>query len=146
MANDRWNPRPLAKYERDFEKRLEEDEPTWFVVEVEGQILGTVGLHALNRFAGTAALDITLYDRERLGKGYGPEAIRLLLDWAFRMQNWRRIWLEVMSSDERAIRAYRASGFVEKGRLQAHDFYDGGYVDVTVMGLLREEWQRQREI
>jgi diamine N-acetyltransferase len=141
LANDRWNPESLAKYERSFEKRLEEDEQNWFIAETDGHILGTIGLHSLNRISGTAELGVTFYDRERLGKGYGREAIGLLLRWAFRVQNWRRICLHVLASNERAIRAYRACGFVEEGRMRAHDFYDGAYHDTLVMGILREEWE-----
>jgi RimJ/RimL family protein N-acetyltransferase len=146
LANDRWHPRSLARMERDFEKRLDEDEShmNWFAVEAEGALLGTAGLHTLNRWVGTAALGITLYDRERLGRGYGREAVGLLLDWAFRIQNWRRIWLDVLATNERAVRSYQALGFVLEGRLRAHDYHDGAYRDMLVMGMLREEWENRR--
>lgn len=144
LANERWNPTSLAKMERDFEKRLEDEESNWFVVEAGGHVLGTAGLHSINRVAGTAAVGISLLDRERLGKGYGREAVGLLLDWAFRMQGFRRIWLEALASNERAVHAYRACGFTHEGLLRSHDFYDGGYHDVVVMGLLREEWLARR--
>jgi RimJ/RimL family protein N-acetyltransferase len=141
LANDRWHPRSLAKMEHDFEKKLDEDDPSWFAVEAEERALGTTGLHTLNRWAGTAALGITLYDRERLGRGYGREAVGLLLDWAFRLQNWRRIWLEVLATNERAVRSYQACGFVVEGRLRSHDYHDGAYHDVLLMGILRHEWE-----
>ncbi len=64
-----------------------------------------------------------------------------LLGWAFRIQNYRRIWLETLAVNERAIRAYHAIGFVEEGRLRNHAFFDGRYVDVLQMGLLRAEWE-----
>lgn len=145
LANERWNPTSLAKMERDFEKRLEEEESSWFVVEADGRVLGTAGLHSINRVAGTAAVGITLLDRERIGKGYGREAVRLLLEWGFRMQGLRRIWLEALASNTRAVRAYEACGFAREGLLRAHDFYDGGYHDVVLMGLLRDEWQARRD-
>ena len=40
----------------------------------------------------------------------------------------------------RAIRAYRACGFVEEGRLRQHVWSDGAYIDLVYMGILREEW------
>ena len=40
----------------------------------------------------------------------------------------------------RAIRTYRACGFVEEGRLRQHVWSDGAYIDLVYMGILREEW------
>ena len=49
------------------------------------------------------------------------------------------------ATNERAIRCYRACGFVEEGRLRQHDYSDGAYVDVVAMGILRDEWGAARE-
>lgn len=65
----------------------------------------------------------------------------LQLGWAFRVQNWRRVWLTTLACNERAIRAYRKLGFVEEGRLREHAFFAGEYVDELQMGMLRSEWQ-----
>ena len=43
--------------------------------------------------------------------------------------------------NERAIRAYKACGFVEEGRLREHMYSDGRYVSAVYMGILRSEWQ-----
>ena len=51
------------------------------------------------------------------------------------------MWLEVHAENERAIRAYRACGFAEEGRLREHAWLAGRYVDVIQMGILREEWE-----
>ncbi|HLV78687.1 MAG TPA: GNAT family protein, partial [Chthonomonadaceae bacterium] len=77
------------------------------------------------------------------GRGYGRDAIRVLLDYAFRLRNFRKVWLMTCSTNERAIRCYRACGFVEEGRKRAHLWSDGQYVDEVHMGILRDEWQPQ---
>lgn len=43
------------------------------------------------------------------------------------------------------LRAYRACGFVEEGRLREHVWSgsDGKYVDAVYMGVLRAEWNPQ---
>jgi len=46
-----------------------------------------------------------------------------------------------IDTDERGLRAYRACGFVEEGRLRQHVWGDGRYIDLVYMGVLREEWQ-----
>lgn len=141
LATGFWSPRSFAEAERQHEKDSSADTAdSWFVIDVGGEIIGEAGLHTKNRREGTTALGIKIYPAQSRGQGYGREALRLLLDCAFRMQNWRRVWLEVVSSNHSAIRAYLAVGFVAEGVLRRHAFYDGSYVDITVMGVLREEW------
>jgi len=78
---------------------------------------------------------------EYWGRGYGREAVRLILDYAFRVRNFRRVWLETHAANERAIRAYKACGFVEEGRMRQHVWLAGRFVDNIIMGVLREEWR-----
>lgn len=136
-----WYPVPLAAYEKDFDEHVKDEDKSDFVIEVDGKIIGDIGLHReKNRRAGVASLGVGINDPEYVGKGYGRDAINVLLDWAFRIQNYRRIALETMAVNERAIRAYRACGFVEEGRMRQHEYWNGQYVDVVLMGILRDEW------
>ena len=84
---------------------------------------------------------IGIGDKAYWGRGYGRDALRTLLDYAFRLRNFRRVHLTVNSTNERAMRAYRACGFVEEGRLRQHVWSDGCYIDLVHMGLLRDEWE-----
>jgi len=104
-------------------------------------LIGGCGLHHSDRRNGTTQFGIGIYDPSYIGRGYGREAIELLLGWAFHVQNWRRVWLTTLACNERAIRAYRKLGFVEEGRLREHAFFAGEYVDELQMGMLRSEWQ-----
>jgi RimJ/RimL family protein N-acetyltransferase len=144
LADGVWYPTPLAAFEKQFDKHLEDDDRSRFVIEADAKVIGGVGLHNKNRIDGTAALGVGIYDRDYIGKGYGRDAIRVLLEWAFRIQNYRRIWLETLASNERAIRSYRACGFVEEGRLREHYYHDGAYHDAILMGILRREWAAGR--
>jgi RimJ/RimL family protein N-acetyltransferase len=146
LAGSSWEPVPLAAFEKEFEKHLEGREKSDFVIEVDGTVIGEIGLHEWrNRRAGSASFGVSIRDPEYLGKGYGREAIDLLLDWSFRIMNYRRIHLETLANNERAVRCYRACGFVEEGRLRQHEYYNGSYADVLVMGILRDEWESRRK-
>ncbi len=46
------------------------------------------------------------------------------------------------AANGRAIRAYKACGFVEEGRMREHVWLGGRYVDNVLMGVLRGEWER----
>jgi diamine N-acetyltransferase len=143
LADGDWKPYSLEAMEKRYDSRHEntQREYTSFVIEAEGRIIGDTNLHHLDRLHGTAALGIAIYEPDCVGKGYGRDAIRTLLRWAFENQNWRRIWLETIAVNERAIRAYRACGFIEEARLRQAAFYEGGFVDIVVMGVLRSEWE-----
>lgn len=143
LGDGSWQPTPLASFEKGFDKHVDDEEKTEFVIEVDGVVIGGIGLHSRRRRDGTSQFGIGINDPEYVGKGYGRDAINVLLRWAFLMQNYRRIWLDVWATNERAIRAYRACGFVEEGRLRRHVYVDGAYQDVVVMGLLRDEWDAQ---
>jgi len=141
LGDGQWQPVSLVKWEKEFDKQIDEEEHSRFVIEADGRVIGGCGLHHRNRRDGTAQFGIGIYDPDYVGQGYGRDAIGTLLGWAFRIQNYRRIWLETLAVNERAIRAYHAIGFVEEGRLRNHAFFDGRYVDVLQMGLLRAEWE-----
>jgi RimJ/RimL family protein N-acetyltransferase len=143
-----WAPWPLAAMERDFDKELERAgaEQCEFAIEIEGACVGVVGLHRdrINRRSNSAEFGIGIYDPAYVGRGYGREALGLFLDWCFRIQNFRRIGLITWSTNERAIRCYRACGFAEEAREREAQYTDGRYVDVVRMGLLRDEWEAAR--
>jgi RimJ/RimL family protein N-acetyltransferase len=143
LGDGQWQPIPLAAFEKEFDKDLERDQHSFFVIEVDGVVVGGCGLHHINRRDGCSQFGIGIYDPDYVGKGYGRDAIATLLRWAFRVQNFRRIWLETLAVNERAIRSYRALGFKEEGRLREHSFFDGRYVDLIQMGMLRSEWDER---
>jgi RimJ/RimL family protein N-acetyltransferase len=139
-----WEPTSLELFERHFDKALDDQPRSSFAIEADGKVIGGVGLNNIRRLHGTAELGIEIYDPAYVGRGYGREAIGLLLDWAFRIQNIRRIWLKASSANQRALRCYASLGFVEEGRMREQLFFDGRYVDSIYMGLLRREWQAAR--
>ena len=111
-----------------------------FVVEVDGLLIGQCALFQFDATARTCMLGITIGDKAYWGRGYGRDAVHVLLDYAFRLRNQRRVWLSVHEDNKRAQRAYRACGFVEEGRLRNHVWSNGRYVDLVYMGILREDW------
>ncbi len=111
-----------------------------FAIEADGKLIGGIGIRSIDRVAGTAEMGVGIGDREYWGRGYGRDAIKVLLEYAFEMQNLHRVWLRTGSLNERAIRCYRACGFVQEGILRQHDWSYGGRCDVLCMGILRDEW------
>jgi RimJ/RimL family protein N-acetyltransferase len=103
--------------------------------------IGTLGLFDLQWRVRSAELGIMIGERSYWDQGYGSEAIRLLLKYAFETLNLHRVFLRVFEFNQRAIRVYEKIGFVHEGRLRQADYYQGKYIDVLLMGLLRTEWR-----
>ena len=135
-------PQSLARLQADFDRETATGgrDGAHFAIEIDGRFVGQCGLAGIEATHRTAMLGIAIGDREYWGRGHGREAVRLLLDYAFRFRNLRRVWLWVHADNERAVAAYRACGFVEEGRLREHVWSNGRYVDAVQMGVLRAEW------
>ncbi len=145
MSDGDWEPEPLASHEKWFDKNLEgQEERSWFMIEVDGVAIGSCGLHHSHRRNGSTQFGIAIHHPDYVGRGYGPDAINVLLRWAFMIQNWRRVGLTVLASNPRAYRAYQKLGFVEEGRLRQEAFFGGEYVDMIQMGMLRDEWKARQ--
>jgi RimJ/RimL family protein N-acetyltransferase len=136
-------PQSLARLQAEFDANAAKGgrDGATFGIEVGGKLIGSCGLFGYSETDGHAELGIGIGDKTYWNQGYGREAVRLLLDYAFRLRNWRRVWLRVWGHNERAIRSYRAVGFVEEGRLRDHVWSAGRYYDLVLMGILRDEWQ-----
>ena len=77
------------------------------------------------------------------GKGFGSEAIRWALNWAFRMVNLHRVDLSAFEWNTGAVRLYEKLGFKIEGRKREHMWYDGRYWDEIEMGILQREWKEK---
>lgn len=142
-GGDPPTPQTVEQVRKFFEVDADRPDPfkTNFAIEAEGKLIGSCGLFEIDETARNCELGIGIGDKEYWGRGYGRDAVKVLLDYAFRLRNFRRVWLEVHAGNERAIRAYKARGFVEEGRLREHAWLDGRYVDMMLMGVLRDEWE-----
>jgi RimJ/RimL family protein N-acetyltransferase len=146
-AND-VPPRPRSRLRRRqrFDEQLKHDHDlVAFMIEVDGKPIGECSLANFDQVARTCELGIAIGDRDYQGRGYGRDAMRLLIAYGFRSFNLHKIWLEVGAGNERAVHVYRACGFVEEGRLRQQWYQAGKFVDVVLMGLLRADWRAAGE-
>ena len=150
------NDRETVLYNSPYKPISEIQHKTWFeniqnrndififgIYEIKtDKIIGTCQLHSINWIHRNAELQIRLGNKGNRGKGYGSEAVRLLLDFAFRDLNLYRIYLHVFQTNTNAIHVYEKVGFKKEGLLRKAAHIDGKYVDVIFMGILREEYEK----
>lgn len=126
----------------DYQNGLKDDPgKAFFAIEADGKYIGNCGLMGLGDPHGSAELGIVIGDRAYWGRGYGREAVCLLLRYGFHYLGLRRIVLTTHAKNLRAIRCYLACGFVEDGRPRKAIWVEGEYLDVVNMSILREEWR-----
>ncbi|HEY3716776.1 MAG TPA: GNAT family protein [Jatrophihabitantaceae bacterium] len=133
--------RPVTREEFDEKvaRRRGATDQVEFAVTAEDQLVGRCTLMREDTLARHAEVGIGL-TAHAVGKGYGTDALRVLVRYAFTRRNLRRLHLVVVASNERAIASYRKVGFVEEGRRREHCWVRGAYEDEVIMGLLRSEW------
>lgn len=77
---------------------------------------------------------------EYQGKGYGGEAIRWALDYAFRRAGLHRVRIRAFEWNEGAIKLYEKLGFVYEGKERKALWHEGRWWDGFEMSMLDEEW------
>lgn len=129
------------------EKSLKEEEHSlfWFTIRAreDQRLLGDISLFITNWNHREAFVGLGIGPRDFWGKGYGTEAMKLILEYAFVELNLQRVTLNVFEYNSRAIRSYEKVGFRHEGRLRDYLLREGKRWDMLYMGILCEEWLSQ---
>lgn len=127
--------------ETEYLKKMQSEEANFGIVRLaDDKLIGTVALNRVDHLRRIASLGIFIGDKESREKGYGTEAVRLILDYGFSYLNLNNIELSCLACNERAYRCYQKCGFKEYGRRRQAAFTNGKYYDLIFMDILAEEW------
>jgi len=102
--------------------------------------IGNAGLHQIDHRHGTAEFGIMIGEADARGRGYGTEATRLMLDYAFTVLGLHNVMLRVYAYNLPAHRAYSKAGFREFGRRREAVRMGGRWWDVIYMECLASEF------
>ena len=105
------------------------------------ELLGNIGFNSVDLLNRTATMGIMLGNSNYQRKGYGIEAVKLILDYGFSFLNLRNIYLKVFEYNEPAYNLYKKAGFKEVGRLRKAVEIMGKTYDEIIMDMLKEEFQ-----
>ncbi len=115
-------------------------QPFAWVIEYHERMIGQIRLHSIDQNDLTARLAIGILTEDQLGQGTGRRTIRMVLRHAFGEMGLNRVDLRVLDFNERAIRCYRACGFVEEGRARQSARIGGMFHDDVMIGVLAQEF------
>ena len=103
------------------------------------KLIGSCGFFNLDQRNRSTEFGIMIGEKAYWNQGYGTESVRLLCQHGFHTLNLHRIYLRVLETNPRAIRAYEKAGFTHEGRQRQAEFRDGKYIDMLVMSMLMDE-------
>lgn len=126
--------------EKEALSRLSKEHNYAIVDKATDSLIGNCGLMDIDQLNRCAEIGIFIGDKDYLGKGFGREALSLLIDYAFNVLNLTNIMLSVFSFNERAIKSYKAIGFKMIGARRKALIRDGKEHDIYFMDLLSTEY------
>ncbi|MHB1295879.1 MAG: GNAT family N-acetyltransferase [Anaerolineae bacterium] len=129
------------EHEQRFYDHASQEPYTYSIVTTEGVLIGNCNLHNLDLAKRTGEVGIVIGEKGYWSRGYGREAISLLLEIAFDGIGLHRVALQHVDMNERGHRCYLAAGFVEEGRLRKADYIQGRYHDTVLMSILEDEYR-----
>lgn len=122
-----------------------EDSVWYTITDLNGNIIGETGLLRMYPAWHCTDLSIIIPDPKMQSKGYGTEAISLMLDSAFDKYAMNRVAIGVVGLNVNALKFYRKIGFKQEGIQEQGYFYKNEYSDFVMMRILSHEWKRKDE-
>jgi len=140
-------PKSMANEKQWLENIYKDKSRVWFVVALKNndKTIGDGGFLRIDYIWRAADLSIMIGKKGEWSKGYGTEAIRLLLKYGFEFLNFHRISLGVFDFNKRAIHAYEKAGFKKEGVLRDGYYCDNKYHDVIMMSILEDEFKELKK-
>jgi UDP-4-amino-4,6-dideoxy-N-acetyl-beta-L-altrosamine N-acetyltransferase len=133
-----------AEHDRWFAGIGADPRRAYWIIEVDGVPAGLANLADIEQTHGRCAWAYYLADPSVRGKGVGSYVEYWMLEEVFTRRGLRKLWCEVLVSNEPVWRLHGKFGFVEEARFRAHVVKDGQPQDVLGLGLLAEEWAARR--
>ena len=122
-----------------FNKFVNIDKKYISIVNEKGVVVGYITYREINEFKNVYVLGIAI-SQNFWNRGYGQDAINVLLNYLFMDMAAYRVELEVLDFNLRAIQCYKKCGFIEEGKKRKTCFSYGSYRDIIIMGILRDEF------
>jgi RimJ/RimL family protein N-acetyltransferase len=131
--------------EKDAIEKMAKSENNFTIVDLEtDNAIGSCGYVSITEINRKATIGIWLGDKNYWSRGYGSDAMRLLLDFGFSVKNYNQMNLKVYSFNERAIRCYEKVGFKRQGVMRDDIIRGDKKFDSIYMDILASEYFEAR--
>lgn len=103
--------------------------------------VGFVDLFDFSPLHRRCAIGVVIYPAHERNRGYGEQAVRLALDYAFKAFNLHQVWAEVSRDNAPSVALFRRLGFVHSGTLQQWLLQGERYTDVNLYQFTEEQFR-----
>ncbi|MEK7108151.1 MAG: GNAT family protein [Patescibacteria group bacterium] len=115
---------------------------TFALVLTEGDVhIGNLGLHNIDWVHRSATTGMLIGEADARGKGYGPEAKELLLDYVFNTLGLELVEAGAFESNMASRRSLEKSGYTLEATLRRRYYRDGQWHNECVFSITAEEWR-----
>lgn len=158
FANDQWDEKFLDTIsmqtihpftEKDWVKLFEEasdsDESVEFTVRTrdEDALIGMASILDIDHKNQIGEVALGILRGDNRGKGFGKEALHLIVEYAFNQLNIRKLVLRVVAYNEAAIHLYEAYGFEQEAQFKSEVFHQGEWKDMYRYVLFQDVWRNK---
>ena len=118
---------------------------TYSIIDINtDEMIGECGFMCIDNLNQTAELGIVVGNKKYWNKGYGSEALKLLLNYGFKALNLHNVLLDVYSFNKNAKRCYEKIGFKEIGKRREALYRDLKNYDIIFMDILANEFYEKK--
>ncbi len=132
--------------EREILRSLSKDHNYAIVALETDQLLGNVGLINIDHIHRSAEIGIFIGEKSFWNKGYGKEAMSLLIDYSYKKLNLNNILLRTYDFNTRAIACYEKIGFKRIGEIRQGIIRNLEYHNLILMDLLPEDFYKDKQV
>jgi RimJ/RimL family protein N-acetyltransferase len=100
--------------------------------------IGNASIHDIEWVSRVASFGLFIGEPSAWNRGFGSDAIRTLLRFAFDEMNLRKLRINVFDYNDRAKHVLETHGFVQEGRLRSEFYRDGAYHDIVILSAFRD--------
>jgi RimJ/RimL family protein N-acetyltransferase len=131
-------------YESKIKERMldnqKNDEMFGIYIKETDEIIGDISLHSIDKYNRSATLSMLIGNDEYRNRGYGKEAIVLVLKHAFIGINLESVNLGTWGFNNRAIHVYEKVGFKVIGRKRNARIVGNKVFDEILMDIISKEY------
>lgn len=102
----------------------------------KGEHIGNIALNLIDYKNGHAVLSMAIGEKDFWGKGYGTNAVKTLVNYAFEELGLHKIYTHIIGSNERSLKLFEKCGFEREGVLRDWYFSKGKYHNRIIMSII----------
>jgi RimJ/RimL family protein N-acetyltransferase len=143
------NNEDMVRYIESMDEAFENNSMLTFGIETleDSLLIGIISLGSISWISRFGEIGhFAIFDLERRGRGYGADALRVLLNMAFSVLELHSVYLWVEAFNKGAISFYENIGFKSQGRLRELGCRDGERYDIIIMDILRTEFLEKYDL